>query len=68
MNRENNKLELYINYVLLCIILEDWKFLFIVDEELLKILGEKDSKKLVYYKVKFGDNLIEKVKKVKDEL
>ncbi|NES53320.1 hypothetical protein G3565_33835, partial [Escherichia coli] len=67
-NRENNKLESYTNYASSGTTLEDWKFLLTVDDKSLKELQTKNPTKLAYYKVKFGDNLIEKAKKVKDEL
>ncbi|WP_331696942.1 multifunctional lipase MilA [Mycoplasmopsis agalactiae] len=67
-NRENNKLESYTNYASSGTTLEDWKFLLTVDDKSLKELQTKNPTKLAYYKVKFGDNLIQKSKKIKEEL
>ncbi|UOE63478.1 SGNH/GDSL hydrolase family protein [Mycoplasmopsis bovis] len=67
-NADNSKLESYTNYASSGTTLEDWKFLLTVDESKLKELAEKDKNKLDHYKAKFGKDIIEKAKKVKEEL
>lgn len=67
-NADNSKLESYTNYASSGTTLEDWKFLLTVDESKLKELAEKDKNKLAYYKTKFGEDIIERAKQVKEEL
>lgn len=67
-NADNSKLESYTNYASSGTTLEDWKFLLTVNESKLKELAEKDKNKLAYYKTKFGEDIIERAKKVKEEL
>ncbi|WP_429984741.1 hypothetical protein, partial [Mycoplasmopsis bovis] len=63
-----SKLESYTNYASSGTSLEDWTFLLSADEEKIKELEEKQSDKLAYYKRKFGENILEKAKKIKHEL
>nr|BBJ33363.1 hypothetical protein MBKG4397_5290 [Mycoplasmopsis bovis] len=67
-NGSKSKLESYTNYASSGTSLEDWTFLLSADEAKIKELEEKQSAKLAYYKRKFGENILEKAKKIKDEL
>lgn len=67
-NGSKSKLESYTNYASSGTSLEDWTFLLSADEAKIKELEEKQSDKLAYYKRKFGENILEKAKKIKDEL